>query len=151
MRMHHEIPVNVSAKRAWQVLAVEFSRISEWSSALNSSYMDEEPKVGAIRTCQLNNGFGPIHSTEIKEQITRYDPKHLMLEYEVISGRPMFMTLARNRWTIKALDKSRCVVCSDAEITLFGPFKLLSPMLRLLMSSDMAIFFEELAFKLSHR
>ena len=150
MKLKHEINIQASSNRAWKVLGEEFGSFSDWSSALSTSFVDGKLKTGSIRTCQLSGDFGPIKASTIKEQVITYNPKDMTLEYEVILGLPKMMKKATNRWVITAIDANNCRICSEATITLRGPFKLLAPLIKLLMSTDLGIFYEELEFKIAN-
>ena len=102
------------AERVWEVIGVGFAGIGDWATVIPSSTAlpagQRLPVAAAVvqapvagRVCDTGIRLVP----QVTETLVVYDDAHRTLTYEA-SGLPAFMSLARNTWTVTALDENSC-------------------------------------------
>lgn len=116
--------VDAPAREVWTVLA-DLPRITEWAPGIRSARCPtgRESGVGAVRHCELTGGI------ELVEQWTNWvDGVSFTYEGAGLPG----VRLARNTWTVEAVDSTKTVLRSDAHVVLRGARRdrLLSGVLR---------------------
>src|SRR3954470_12814116 len=110
-----EFDVAAPADAVWEVVGRRFDRIGEWATAVRTS-----TAVPAGRVCTTGVRLVP----RVTETLVAYDETNRTLTYEA-SGMPAFVTLARNTWTVMALDDRRCRVTLKARFDTRGLLGLL--------------------------
>jgi hypothetical protein len=117
----NHIIIEAPAEAVWEVVAGRFDRIGEWATAIPSSTAlpVAAPATGAPvpgRVCRTGIALVP----EATETIVEYDPAGRTLTYQATGGIPAFVTLARNRWWVTALDPARSRVEFRAQLEVRG-------------------------------
>jgi hypothetical protein len=101
-----DLIVEAPAESVWDVVGRRFDRIGEWATAIPASAAIPAPSaLGAPvfgRVCQTGVRLLP----QVTETLVAYDDAGRTLTYEA-SGMPAFVTVARNTWTVTALDHRR--------------------------------------------
>ncbi len=144
-KINGEITLNVSAAKAWQILAHEFEHIERWASAIAASGVNSETIIPAGaevggRVCTAP-GFG-----DIQETFTYFDEEQMRYGYRA-SGLPWFLTKAENNWSVRALSADRCVAQAQAEMELlFLPGLLILPIFKVQMRRLVNETMEELKY-----
>lgn len=120
MRLSSEIMIYAPAERVWEIVGRRFDRIGEWATAIASSRPsgpgDAESGVPvAGRDCQTGIRIAP----RVVETILSYDDAGRRLTYEG-AGLPTFVTTARNRWQVIAIDAERAHVRLEATLETRG-------------------------------
>jgi hypothetical protein len=121
-----DLIIAAPAERVWNVIGPGFDRIGAWATAIPASTAlstdrsgpgatptraGHLPVVAALdapitgRVCTTGIRLVP----QITETLTAYDDAERTLTYEA-SGMPAFVRLARNTWTVIAIDDNRCQV-----------------------------------------
>lgn len=120
VRVSSETIIDASADRVWEIVAHQFARIGEWATAIPASRpspqapgVPEAPVAG--RVCAT--GLPIVRSVE--ETIVGYDEANRSLTYTG-GGLPRFVSDARNRWTVIAVDDRRARVRVEATIEMRG-------------------------------
>jgi carbon monoxide dehydrogenase subunit G len=135
--------INAPTDRVWQVVAHEFDKVGEWSSAVTASSPNTDASTpdGATvggRVC-ATPGFG-----DLRETFTSYSEADNEFSFEV-EGMPSFVTLARNHTTVRpaGADKSEVSLSITMETNALG--KLMGPMFSIKLKSTLDKFLDELA------
>lgn len=121
--LSNHVVIEAPADVVWEVVAHQFDRIGEWATAIPSSAGGGvgPPSVDAPvpgRVCHTGIRMVP----EVAETIVAYDEDRRTLTYEATAGMPAFVTRARNRWQVTALDSRQSRVAFEGEIELRGLF-----------------------------
>ncbi len=103
-RFDHDIIVDASAERVWQVLGLQFGDIGQWTSVVASTSISGELGVGAKRVCHLSP------SSTVSEELTEYSPETMSYAYRAGAGVPGWVKEASNHWTIQPIDEKHCRV-----------------------------------------
>jgi hypothetical protein len=117
----NHIIIEAPADAVWEVVAGRFDRIGEWATAIPASAAvpgvpaaTDAPVPG--RVCRTGIALVP----EVTETIVEYDHAGRSLTYQATDGLPAFVTLARNRWRVEALDARRSRVEFRARLEVRG-------------------------------
>jgi len=131
-----ELSVNLiiaaPADRVWTVIGPGFDRIGQWATAIPAS--TATPAATVVSTDRSGPGTAPTGAgrlpvvpvldapvtgrvcttgirllPQVTETLIAYDDAGRTLTYEA-SGMPTFVELARNTWTVIAIDDHRCRV-----------------------------------------
>ncbi len=140
MEIHTEIKVSASAERAYA---------AKWTTALESSSLEGEVGLGAIRTCHSNK-VGPFPAAVSKERLIDFDPEHYRFTYVVQSGLPTIFKNAQNAWSIVPINKSSCIIRSFASIEVNGWLRPINWIVLLLIKRDLKKVFEEMEYYIEH-
>ena len=147
MRLESSIIVNQDIERLWKIMALEFTSISKWASAISFSIADDSisKTMGAPvggRVCKAP-GYGDVY-----EEITHFDSVKKEFSYRAnSSAMPTFVTGMENNWVFHDLGENRTEVSTRAFITMNDfPGRLLAPFMRLQMSRMGKRFREELKY-----
>jgi hypothetical protein len=121
------LDIAAPADRVWDVIGPRFDRIGDWATAIPASTAipARPPGSDAATTsaAQLPVAAGAINAPvagrvcqtgiplipEVVETLIAYDDTGRTLTYQA-SGMPVFVTLARNTWTVIPIDAERCRV-----------------------------------------
>ena len=142
MQFQKTIEINAPVDRTWRVVAHDFDKVGEWSSAVASSRPNtaaatpEGATVGG-RVC-ATPGFG-----DLEETFTSYSEADNDFVFEV-SGMPSFITLAQNHVTVKPLGAHSSQVTLDITMNTNVIGKLLGPLFAIKLKSTLNAFLGEL-------
>ena len=139
MRKEHSIEINKSAAEVWALIGDRFGDTGLWTSQLDSSHMVGEVDEGGHRVCKIG-------TKTLTENLTLFDPQNLVLEYDLIEGRPPIISTASNRWSVTALgpNRSRVTMRPDTKLKWWAGF--LGPLIRSVTGKILAKVLEELKF-----
>ncbi|MEM9361374.1 MAG: SRPBCC family protein [Bacteroidota bacterium] len=89
-----EIPID----KLWEITALQFDKIGDWSSGVLSSKGHGVSELGAVcleRQCEPSyKGF-----KKTTERIVDYHPENHQFTYKIVSGLPAMVQNATNSWT----------------------------------------------------
>jgi Polyketide cyclase / dehydrase and lipid transport len=139
MKKRFQVELDISAEHAWIAIGEKFGETGQWTSLLDSSHLEGELTEGGYRVCIQGK-------KRLTENITRYDPENMTLEYELITGRPPIVKSAKNFWSVKSLEKNRSKVlmCPDIELKWWAIW--LFPMMSLGLNASLSKVMEELKY-----
>lgn len=145
-----QVLIDVSAEKAWRVLAHDYGQIGQWATAIAASETltasdgpREAPCSG--RVCNAP-GFG-----KVRENFTYYDEAGMRFGYIATSGLPGFITHAENNWTVRALADNQCEATFRGEIDLaWLPGLFMAPLFKFQMKRLTSQTAEELKYFLEH-
>lgn len=138
MRIEREVAA--SAVEIWSVLGERFGDLS-WSRDIESSALEGELGVGAVRVCRFPpNAFS--RDGEIRERLVAFDREALTMAYEVTEPTGV-MRRAINRWSLEPAGAGRCIMRSHATMELRGLARLLSPIVQLMLRRMASRFLED--------
>lgn len=143
MNLTAEVELDASAAQAWHILGECWGHIGQWAVPITRSELEGPPCEGATRTCHTAR-FGPVPPGLIRERLVAFDAAARTFTYESVEGMPGFVAHAQNRWSVEARGAERCVVRTEASVTLRGPMRLLAPLLKVSFSRNGARVLEEL-------
>jgi hypothetical protein len=118
MNFSSHIIINAPAEAVWDTIGRQFDRIGEWATAIPASAavpqdVPGKPTVTAApvagRVCDTGIRMLP-HATEM---IIAYSDSDRTLTYQA-TGMPAYVGVARNRWTITAVDQQRTQAAFEA-------------------------------------
>lgn len=142
MQFVKTIEINADVDRTWEVLAHDFDRVGEWSSAVASSRPNQRvaaPEGAAVggRVC-ATPGFG-----DLEETFTQYSEADKEFTFQA-TGLPSFVTLAQNHVTVSPLDADRSNVTLEITMNTTAAGKLTGPMFAVKLKSTLNSFLTEL-------
>lgn len=136
MRLTTSTPVNVSAERAWQIIAEEFGDTSVWASSMSASHLDRDTvEVGATRV-------GQVGKRQVSERVTMINRERRVFAYEIVDP-PGPIHQATNSWVILDTGNDRCEVDSEMRMELHPLAAPLGPLLKLGIQRQLASALEE--------
>ncbi len=98
IKIQESILIDVSKEKLWEVTALQFDRIGDWSSGVLKSKGHGTSDIGAVcleRNCEPSyEGFKTT-----TERIVDYQPEDHQFTYEIVAGLPGMVTNAENTWT----------------------------------------------------
>jgi hypothetical protein len=131
-----DLIITAPAEQIWEVIGRRFDRIGDWATAIiHSTAIPDAPAAAdsalpiaaaatdapvAGRVCQTGIRLVP----QVTETLIAYDDANRTLTYQA-SGMPPFVTLARNTWTVTAIDAHRSRVSLRARFDTRGLLGLL--------------------------
>jgi hypothetical protein len=130
MNFASHIIIDAPAETVWDIIGRQFDRIGEWATAIPSSAaippdVPVEPTVTgapvAGRVCDTGIRMLP----QATEMIIAYSDRDRTLTYQA-TGMPAYVRVARNRWTVTAVDPQRTRAAFDA---VFAPGGILGRLL----------------------
>ncbi len=141
MQFKKSIEVDVDASRLWEIVAHDFDRVGEWSSAVQSSGVNEEAAVpeGATvggRVCATDFG-------DLKETFTAYDEQNRTFTFQV-TGMPSFITLAQNTVEVTPAGVDRSEVSLNIRMETNTVGKVMGPMFAIKLKNTLDTFLQEL-------
>ncbi len=97
----HELIINASIVKTWQVLGPEFADAYKWASSIKHS---EARNIETINgsTC-TERGCSVSGMGNIKEKILHYSETEHTLSYQVYEGMPKMVKYAANTWKLTDL------------------------------------------------
>lgn len=128
--------INGSANKIWQVTAVEFADIGKWMSGVVHSRANETAQLNneavAGRVCTFDTSDDPFMAIE---NITRFDEKNHILEFEVFpqkkSGAGLPIIKNSVVMSLETINDNTTVLHWQSQFELKWLGKLLSPLLRI--------------------
>lgn len=145
MHIQTKITLSTSVQKAWEVIGLKFGHVAEWTATLESSSLEGDMGIGAVRVCKTR-GIGIFPSATIKEVMTEFDPEQYRFAYKVTSGLPGMFKSAQNTFTIVPIDNKSCVVKSIAVIELTKWLRPIEWFFALLLKQDLKKVFDEMKF-----
>ena len=141
MQFKKSIEVDVDAARLWDIVAHDFDRVGEWSSAVQSSGVNEDAPVpdGATvggRVCATDFG-------DLKETFTAYDEQNRTFTFQV-TGMPSFITLAQNTVEVTPAGVGRSEVSLNIRMETNTVGKVMGPMFAIKLRNTLDTFLQEL-------
>ena len=131
-----DLIIAAPADRVWEVIGRRFDQIGDWATAIThttgvphaSAAAGSALPIAAAaldarvagRVCQTGVRLVP----QVTETLIGYDDANRTLTYQA-SGMPTFVTLARNTWTVTAIDAHRSRVSLRARFDTRGLLGLL--------------------------
>ncbi len=135
MQVKRSITVNQPIEKVWKIIAIDFGKIGDIITAVNSSTLDNsiepaiEGAVAAGRVCQTNS------MGEIREIITSYDENNKILGYEAdVSGLPKFVRGLENNWSLHSRDRHTTEIKMLIKGNLVGIGFLMTPIMEFWLS-----------------
>lgn len=146
MQIKKQFTVNASADRLWEIMGLQFDRVSDWASSIHDSQGRNSGIVpqGAPcsgRVCETSMG-------SFQEKILKYDERKKMISYDAKGDKmPFFVKHLENNWTFTPLAGGQCKVEMRMEMSLLPVFNLLmKPMMRMQMGGVIDQVIEELTY-----
>lgn len=141
MQFQKSIEIAVDADRVWAIVAHDFDRVGEWSSAVQSSGVNPEATVpeGATvggRVCATDFG-------DLKETFSAYDEAGRRFTFRV-TGMPSYITLAQNTVEVRPAGPDRSTVSLDIRMETNAVGKVMGPMFAIKLKSTLDTFLTEL-------
>jgi hypothetical protein len=121
--------VAAPAESVWWFVGEKYGDIGAWAPGLESSFLEGELDLGAVRVCRTRASW-PFVAGTVRERLITFDRGTMTLAYRAFEGLPGFMEHRYSRWTITALSPERCQVEVSGEIDVRGPWRLLAPLFR---------------------
>ncbi len=139
MKNVYQIELDIPAEQAWVAIGEKFGETGQWTSLLDSSFMEGELAPGGCRVCLQKN-------KKLTEEITKFDPENMELKYELVMGRPPIVKSAGNSWSITPLDPRRCQVSMCPHITMKWWAVILTPLLWFGLNTSLPKVLEEFKY-----
>lgn len=146
MQIKKQFTVNASADRLWEIMGLQFDRVSDWASSIHDSQGRNSGIVPqglpfSGRVCQTSMG-------SFQEKILKYDEHKKMISYDAKGDKmPFFVKHLANNWTFTPLGGGKCKVDMCMEISILPVFDLLmGPMMRMQMGGTIDQVIEELTY-----
>ena len=136
MDVKKTITVDQSLEKVWQIMATDYTKIGEWTSAVDYS----KPN-GAIKTTLEDAPAGGRVCTapdfgDIKETITQFNEDKKKFSYKAdASAMPGFVKGISNDWSFRSLGPKKTEVNMHIHVDLNAfPGALMSPLMRIQMT-----------------
>ena len=98
VRIRESIMIGVPKERLWEVTALQFDKIGDWSAGVLFSEGNGTSELGAVcleRVCEPSyKGF-----EKTTERIVDYRPEQFQFTYQIVAGLPGMVEKATNTWT----------------------------------------------------
>ena len=95
--VEESILINVSKEQLWEITALNFDKIGDWSAGVKESNGRGTGINGAVcleRVCEPSyKGF-----KETTERLIDYQPENFEFTYQIVEGLPKMVILATNKW-----------------------------------------------------
>ena len=142
MELKKTISINSSADDVWEIVAHQFERVGEWSSAVLSSEANIEVATpdGALvggRVCDVP-GIGDLNET-----FTSYSEEGKQFTFRV-TGMPSFITLAQNTVVVRPTGAETSDVSLDITMETNAIGKVMGPMFKIRLTNTLDTFLDEL-------
>jgi hypothetical protein len=126
------IDIDVPADTVWRILAHRYCDVAEWADLVERSWPmtpEEVPSgVQVAATAPVPGRWVVTRLGELAEVLVDWSEDDRMFQF-VAYGVPPFVTRSANRTTVVSVDKGRCRVTLDLEMVLWGPLKVMDPVL----------------------
>lgn len=142
MQFQKSTIISAPVDKVWSIVAHDFDKVGEWSSAVADSgpNLDASVPDGATvggRVC-ATPGFG-----DLKETFTHYSEADTEFTFQV-SGMPSFITLAQNHVTVRPAGSGRTEVTLDITMETNALGKVMGPMFAIKLKQTLNTFLDEL-------
>jgi hypothetical protein len=131
-----DLIITAPAEQIWEVIGRRFDRIGDWATAIQHS--TALPNAAATTAGSVLPVARAVHAPvpgrvcrtgirlvpQVTEILIAYDDVNRTLTYQA-SGLPAFVILARNTWTVTAIDAHHSRVSLRARFDTAGPLGLL--------------------------
>ncbi|MCO1335700.1 SRPBCC family protein [Microbulbifer sp. OS29] len=126
MKIVNKIKINAPIDKVWNILSVDFSRVSHWTSAVITSTENPDLPKGDGRQCELPDG------AIASETLLNVDNKRLTFSYEVkLSSMPFFVKSMINTWHVEENGKGQSRVTFEIAVTLLPVFtQIMGPLMK---------------------
>ena len=98
LNIQESIVIDVSKEKLWEITALQFDKIGDWSSGVVRSEGHGTSDLGAVcleRNCEPSyKGFN-----RTTERIVDYQPADHQFTYKIVAGLPGMVQNATNTWT----------------------------------------------------
>ncbi|MEO0564463.1 MAG: SRPBCC family protein [Chloroflexota bacterium] len=144
-----EIIINAPADDVWEVLALQYDRVSEWATGIQASSVNPEPELleGAPvtgRHCEVP-GLGKTN-----ERFTAFDANRRKFTYEAYAGMPFFVKTVSNTWQVADEgERTRVSMHLVADLNAF-PGTLMAPFLRRQFEKNTETVVNDLKYYVEH-
>lgn len=153
MKTVRKIEINKPVEDVWQVLAVDFDKIGDWSSLVPKSVASNNGELaeGAHctgRVCDLSN---KPNGPQAIEDITYFDGKSHTLKFDIIpinSNLPVVKNKVTAKLNEKANGKTEVIWNSDLTLSTVG--KVLQPAIKLGVKKGFDQLLEEMKYYLEN-
>ena len=141
MQFQKSTIIDAPVEKVWSVVAHDFDKVGEWSSAVADSgpNLDAQVPDGATvggRVCATSFG-------DLKETFTQYSEADTEFTFQV-TGMPSFVTLAQNHVTVRPAGAGRTEVALDITMETNAIGKVMGPMFAIKLKQALNTFLEEL-------
>ncbi len=141
MQFQKSVQIDADADRVWEIVAHEFDRVGEWSSAVASSGPNPDAPTpdGATvggRVCATDFG-------DLKETFTMYDEAGKRFTF-VVTGMPSFITHAQNTVAVRPLGAGRAEASLNIRMETNAVGKVMGPMFAIKLKNTLDAFLGEL-------
>ncbi len=142
MQFQKSTIIQAPVEKVWAVVAHDFDKVGEWSSAVADSgpNLDAQVPDGATvggRVC-ATPGFG-----DLTETFTQYSEADTEFTFEA-TGLPSFVTLAQNHVTVRPAGAGRSEVTLDITMETNAIGKVMGPMFAIKLKQTLTTYLEEL-------
>ncbi|MEM9562392.1 MAG: SRPBCC family protein [Actinomycetota bacterium] len=141
MQFEKSIEVDVDAERLWEVVAHDFDRVGEWSSAVNASAANPEaiaPEGATVGGRVCDTTFG-----DIQETFVDYDESAKRFVFRA-TGLPSYITLAQNTVEVVPVAAGRSSVSLSIRMETNVVGKVMGPMFAIKLKNTLDTFLVEL-------
>lgn len=114
MNVKHQITVNASAERLWEILVEDYDQISGWASAVLESGPNPQVPVGDGRVCLTTVG----RNTEVIKHKNKSE--HTFTYIATPERQPFFLNGIENTFTLKSIGDNQTTVGMNAHVKLSG-------------------------------
>ncbi|MFT4705100.1 MAG: hypothetical protein ACI81R_002808 [Bradymonadia bacterium] len=111
MDIINRFDIDAPAAAAWQLLGEEFGEVSRWADPVASSSLDGPLREGVTRMCTIK-AIGPFPAGEVTERLSEFNRQKRVLTYEIKNGRPPFLSLLQNSWSLEGRGETSSVASS---------------------------------------
>ncbi|MEM6893826.1 MAG: SRPBCC family protein [Bacteroidota bacterium] len=118
VHIQESIVVKISKDKLWDITALQFDKIGDWSAGVIHSEGHGTSQLGAV--ClerQCNPSYKGFKKTT--ERIIEYLPDNYQFTYKIIEGLPGMVQNATNTWTHVG-DENQTTITMDVNMHLTG-------------------------------
>lgn len=141
MQFEKSIEVDVDAERLWDIVAHDFDRVGEWSSAVQSSGVN--PKATAPEGATVGGRVCATDFGDLEETFTAYDEANRRFTF-VVTGMPSFITHAQNTVGVRPIGADRSSVSLNIRMETSTVGKVMGPMFAIKLKNTLDTFLTEL-------
>lgn len=133
MHVHVESEISAPASQVWKILAHQFGDIATWSSTVETSRKVDQAELpeGVVADPRA-----PVAARETKsafvtarEYFVDFDDEAMVFTFGAL-GLPFFLKKAENTSRVESIDDGSCRLTFDVQMDMWGPFALLSRLMK---------------------